>query len=405
MQNANLLIVNHALFFVDLSLRRSGISLLPDYGTVILDEAHTIEQVAGNHLGLSISNGQIDFALNKLYNDRTNKGLLVHHKVGEGQRSVNACRHACEIFFNDLMNWAQRNSDTRTQQRSFTLRVKRTGIVNNTLSPALTKLSQMVRAHGEQLETPTEKQDLISAGDRLDALATTLENWRLQQIDDEVYWIESSTNRAGWQNIKLMAAPIDIGPELRENLFNKVDSCIMTSATISVGNSSFDFYKNRVGLTQVKTLLLGSPFDYGGQVRIIIVSNMEDPTRDRDTHQRQSIDAIQHYVARTDGHAFVLCTSYDFLNRAVRDLTPWLAANDYAIYSQGSGTDRSQLLEKFRRHPRGVLFGTDSFWQGVDVQGDALQNVIITKLPFSVPDHPLLEARIGSDTPGRRKSV
>ena len=209
-----------------------------------------------------------------------------------------------------------------------------------------------------------------------------------------VYWIESSTNRYGRENVRLMAAPIDVGPELRQHLFNQVDTCIMTSATIAVGGESFDYFQKQVGLTQTTTKKLGSPFDYESQARLIVVKNMADPSREKDTHQRQCMDAIKKYVTETDGHAFVLCTSYSFLNQAVRDLTPWLVSQEMAVYSQSSGIDRSQLLHKFKSNPRGVLFGTDSFWQGVDVQGSALQNVIIPKLPFSVPDQPLLEARL-----------
>ena len=184
------------------------------------------------------------------------------------------------------------------------------------------------------------------------------------------------------------------GPELRENLFSKVDTCILTSATIATGDDSFEFFQRQIGLTQTRTLQLGSPFDYQRQAKLIVVENMADPAKDRDTHERQSIEAIKRYVLQTDGRAFVLCTSYQFLNRAVRDLTPWLIENDLAVYSQASGVDRNQLLLQFKENPRGVLFGTNSFWQGVDVQGDALQNVIITRLPFSVPDQPLLQARL-----------
>ena len=239
-----------------------------------------------------------------------------------------------------------------------------------------------------------DKQDFYSASDRLDSLSAAIETWRLQDIEGGVFWIESSTNRHGRQNVKLAAAPIDIGPALRENLFNQTDSVIMTSATIAAGKEGFGFFQNRVGLTEGRTLQVGSPFDYSQQARLVLVSNMSSPTDHRDTHERQCIEAIQKYIARTDGHAFVLCTSYYFLNRAVRDLTPWLTENNYALYVQGDGVSRGQLLENFKRNPRGVLFGTASFWQGVDVQGDALQNVIITKLPFSVPDKPLLEARL-----------
>ena len=394
LQNADVIVVNHAMFFVDLALRKLGVNLLPDYDTVILDEAHTIVDVASAHMGLSISLSQIDYTLNKLYNERTNKGLLVHHKFAEGQRAVNKCRSASEVFFSDLSSWASRSFDESSARSSYSLRVRQAGVVSNNLSPALAELSKLARSFGEGRNEASEKQDLVSSGDRLDDLAASIENWRLQQIEDGVFWLEMSTNRYGNQNVKMMAAPIDIGPELRNNLFNKVDTCIMASATIAVGSESFDFFQHRTGLTKATPLKLGSPFDYQTQAKVIVVGNMADPTKDKDTHTRQSVEAIQKYVERTDGHAFVLCTSYSFLNRAVRDLTPWLTSNDYAVYSQGAGVDRSKLLEQFKEQPRGVLFGTSSFWQGVDVQGDALQNVIITKLPFSVPDHPLLEARL-----------
>ena len=392
LQNADILIVNHALFFSDLSLRRLGVNILPDYDTVILDEAHTIQDVASDHLGLGITLGQIDYTLSKLYNEGTNKGLLVHHNLKAGQQSVVQCRIRAEDLFGDILAWVARTQSSNA--RNTTARVQESGIVSNPLSPALDKLSQLVRQFGENMKDAAEKQDFTSQADRLTALSTSLEAWRLQEMEGGVYWIESGMNRYGKQKVKLMAAPIDIGPAMRENLFNKTDCCILTSATLAIGDQSFDFFRNRIGLTQSKSLQLGSPFNYSEQARLILVSNMASPAEHRDTHERQCIDAIKQYVSRTDGHAFVLFTSYDFLNRAVRDLTPWLSEKDFGLYVQGGGVSRTQLLEQFKSKPRGVLFGTDSFWQGVDVQGDALQNVIITKLPFSVPDQPLLQARL-----------
>ena len=392
LQNADILIVNHALFFSDLSLRRLGVNILPDYDTVILDEAHTIQDVASDHMGLGITMGQIDYTLSKLYNESTNKGLLVHHNLGAGQKSVIQCRIRAEDLFGDILAWVSRTNNS--PNRNITTRVKQTGIVNNTLSPALDKLSQLVRQFAENMKDPAEKQDFVSSADRLTALSAQLEAWRLQEMEGGVYWVESSLNRFGKQNVKLMAAPIDIGPALRENLFNKTDCCILTSATLAIGDQSFDFFRNRVGLTQSDALQLGSPFNYNEQARLILVTNMTSPAEHRDTHERQCIDAIKQYVDRTDGRAFVLFTSYEFLNRAVRDLTPWLSEKNYGLYVQGGGISRTQLLEKFKANPRGVLFGTDSFLAGRRRSGDALQNVIITKLPFSVPDQPLLEARL-----------
>ena len=393
LQNADVLIVNHALFFSDLSLRRLGVNILPDYHTVILDEAHTVVDVASDHLGISITMGQVEYTLKRLYNGARNKGLLVVHGLGEAQRMVVKAMAESESFFMDLLGWVERNSSDRGR-RSNSTRVKKPGIVLNKLSPMLHELSNSVEQSAEKIEDASAKQNLVSASERLTAVANAIESWRLQSLEGGVYWLEQSLSRQGKQLISLMAAPIDVGPEIREHLLNKTDSVIMASATIATGGSSFDFFRNRVGMTQGDVLKLGSPFDYKTQAKLILVTNMANPSENRDLHERQCVDAIKEYVKRTDGHAFVLFTSYDLLRRTERDLTPWLSENDYGIFSQASGTPRGQLLDQFKSTPRSVLFGTDSFWQGVDVQGDALQNVIITKLPFSVPDQPLLQARL-----------
>ncbi|MDB4766910.1 DEAD/DEAH box helicase [bacterium] len=393
LQNADVLIVNHALFFSDLSLRRLGVNILPDYHTVILDEAHTVVDVASDHLGISITMGQVEYTLKRLYNGSRNKGLLVVHDLGEAQRMVVRALSESQAFFNDVIGWVERNSGDRNRRGNST-RVTKPGIVQNKLSGKLIELSSAVEQAAERIKDASAKQNLVSASDRLTAVANSIESWRLQSLDGGVYWVEQSLNRQGKQLISLMAAPIDVGPEIREHLLNKTDSVIMASATIATGGSSFDFFRNRVGMTKGDVLKLGSPFDYKNQAKLILVTNIANPSENRDLHQRQCVDAIKEYVKRTDGHAFVLFTSYDLLRKTERDLTPWLSENDYGIFSQASGTPRGQLLDQFKATPRSVLFGTDSFWQGVDVQGDALQNVIITKLPFSVPDQPLLQARL-----------
>ena len=393
LKHADIIVVNHALFFVDLAMRQAGINLLPDYDMVVLDEAHTVRDVASAHLGISITSGQVDYTLNRLYNDRRNKGLFVSHEFAEGQRQVIRCREAATEFFGDIASWSARNdSNNRGKKRS--VRVKDQGIVANQLSPSLSTLSELAANVGQKCKDSNDKLNFQSASERLAALASEIEKWRLQEAEGQVYWIESNVNRYGRESVKLASSPIDVGPVLNQLLFSQVDTAILTSATIAVGESSFDYFQNQLGLTNAMTSKLGSPFNFNEQAKLIVVPNMADPASDKDTHERQCIEAIRKFVQQTDGHAFVLCTNYKFLNRAVSELTPWLTENSYAIYSQGSGIDRSQLLDKFKQNPRGVLFGTDSFWQGVDVQGDALQNVIIPKLPFSVPDQPLLQARL-----------
>lgn len=390
--NADVLVVNHALFFSDLSLRQKGVNILPDYDVAIFDEAHTVPDVASDHLGISITMRQVDYTLNKLYNESHNKGLLVHHQSAEGQRLVIACRTEAETFFGDILNWVLRQETDQTA--SVTVRVRQPGIVSNLVSPKMNQLAKFIYRLAEDISDAGERLNLVSAADRLNAMAEELESWRLQEMQDGVYWVESSVNRYNRRNVQLSASPLDIGPIMRDWLFGKTKTCILTSATLATGRGSFDFFQNRIGLTDADKIMLGSPFDYQRQAKLVVVNNITSPIDHRDTHERQCVDAIRKYVMITQGHAFVLFTSYQFLNRAVRELTPWLTQQGLAIYSQADGTSRTDLLDQFKRQPKGVLFGTDSFWQGVDVQGEALQNVIITKLPFSVPDQPLLEARL-----------
>jgi ATP-dependent DNA helicase DinG len=195
--------------------------------------------------------------------------------------------------------------------------------------------------------------------------------------------------------LSLAAAPLDVGPALRAQLYDRVPTVIMTSATLAVGRQrSFDFFKTRIGLTKCESTQLGSPFNYQEQAELVLIPAMPDPTGERDAYERACIEQIQHYAAQTDGRTFVLLTSYDMMRRLGSALTPWLASWNLKLLNQADGMPRTQMVEQFRRNPRAVLLGTDSFWQGVDVPGDALQTVIIAKLPFSVPDKPLLEARL-----------
>jgi len=385
-QHAQILVVNHALFFSDLALRRLGASLLPDYDAVIFDEAHTLEAVAGEHLGLTVSSSQVHYILNKLYNDQSNRGLLVHHKDAEGQKQVLACRQYASDFFRDIATWLedQPRSSGRVTERIET---------DPTLPRALDKLAGRVRQLASTTSDVEERQNIVSAADRLTALSAELESWRKQQLEDAVYWVDVTRSRV--PRINLSAAPIDVAPVLREHLFNEIDTVILTSATLAIGKqASFEFIQSRLGLTQTHTLQLGSPFDYRQQAKLVLVDGLPDPATAGALFEARLPDLLRRYIAQSGGHAFVLCTSYDLLRRLASQLAPWLAQQNLALYTQGDGVPAYQLLSRFKENPRGVLFGTDNFWQGVDVPGDALQNVIITRLPFSVPDRPLLEARL-----------
>jgi len=383
--NAQILIVNHALFFSDLALRREGVKMLPDYDAVIFDEAHNIEAVAGDHLGMSVTSGQVDYVLTRLYNDRTNRGLAVHFKLTDVQRSVMEVRHRAERFFDDVADWLDR-------QKNSNGRVREPKIVANPVSEGLAGLAAQVRGAARNIDDPEQRQDLLAAADRLAGLAESIEDWRSQRLEGNVYWIEVTHRR--WRRVALAAAPVDVGPVLREQLFDKVRAVVMTSATLATGGGSFDYFKSRIGLTQAETLCLGSPFDYRRQATLVLPEGMPDPATDDARYEQATVEMIRRYVQRTDGRAFVLFTSYAMMRRVADALAPWLTEKNLALFCQAEGMPRSQMLDRFKANPRSVLFGTDSFWQGVDVPGDALQNVIITRLPFAVPDQPLLEARL-----------
>jgi ATP-dependent DNA helicase DinG len=386
--HAQILVVNHALFFSDLALRRAGVSLLPDCDVAIFDEAHCLEAVASDHLGVSVSSGQVRYVLQRLYNDRTNKGLLVHYKLREAQIAVAECLQQAEDFFQQvedyLKNHARENGRVDEQQP-----------FPNALSPILDQLARKIRQCGSTLNEETQRQDFSSAADRLTVLSANLGQWCQRAVPNAVYWIEASETRRGNSRISLAAVPLDVGPALRSELFARVPTVVLTSATLAVGREhSFDFFKSRLGLTQSHELRLGSPFDYQRQVELILIGGMPDPSSARQEYEAKLVPLIRRYVDRTDGHAFVLFTSYATMRRVAEELMPWLAERQLGLLNQADGLPRTQMLERFISEPRSVLLGTDSFWQGVDVPGDALVNVIITKLPFRVPSEPVHEARL-----------
>ncbi|MGC6548599.1 MAG: ATP-dependent DNA helicase [Rubripirellula sp.] len=390
--NAELLIVNHAMFFSDLALRRQNVSLLPDYDAVILDECHTLESVAGDHLGMRMTSGQFDYLFDRLYNDRTHKGLLVEKELVALQQMVDRCRYASSQFFADLLDWWEESGRPNG-------RVNSPGVVSNPVSKPMEELALGLQRQANAAKGESEKADFQSAHDRLLALAGGLRQWVKQEVDGCVYWLEKTGSRRGMDRVTLAASPIDVGATLRSELFQSkmIRSVVMTSATLATGkDTSFSFYRSRIGLTDGLTVCVGSPFDYAKQARVVVVRDLPDPSRERQAFEKALPDQIKRYVEESDGHAFVLFTSYDLLKRCAKSLTRWLTDQKMELYSQAGTQSRTQLLDAFRRNSRGVLFGTDSFWQGVDVPGDALTNVIITKLPFAVPDHPLLEARLES---------
>jgi ATP-dependent DNA helicase DinG len=387
-QSANILIVNHALFVTDLALRETGdFGVLPKYDVAIIDEAHTFEAVAGQHLGLQISSLGIDIRLARLYNERNEKGLLAFKKLKSAIDQLRRTRLAADEFFSSIEDWYRR------QPANFNGRVRAPIGLPEILPEELKRLASAIHEGAMKFESPEERIELDAAELRCRALANEISEWLTQANSESVFWVE--LERKGRTRIKLASAPLDVGPTLRKALFDKVPTCVLTSATLCVGSPPrFDFLKSRLGLTRAETLVLGSPFDYPNQVTVHLPRNLPDPSDQPESFERAAIPAIAYYLRKTQGKAFVLFTSYKMLEAAARELTPWLAEHNIALFAQSDGMPRSKMVEAFKSDINSVIFGADTFWQGVDVPGEALSNVIITRLPFSVPSHPLLEARL-----------
>jgi ATP-dependent DNA helicase DinG len=410
MENGDLLIVNHALFFADLALRAEGVGLLPPYDHVILDEAHTIEDVACDHFGFATTDGGVRHLLHSLYNPRHEKGFLTSLKLKKDAdrrlldsalHQVSRCDHAAEGFFGALVDWQQRHGRSNG-------RVSEPDIIENVLSEPLTDLAGALRLLIPQAASEPDQFEMNSYCQRAQTYASVIDGWLEQRLDDGVYWIEMSGG-ARFQRVAIKCSPIDAAPLLKEHLFSRTTAedkpigVVLTSATLSTAGSSskatprstahaFSHFVQRVGCDEATTLQLGSPFDYAQAARLLIEPTMPDPA------SPQFAGAIGprvlEHVQDTGGGAFVLFTSYQLMDDLAAWLRPQLAELGYEVLVQGQDGPRTQILQRFRASQSAVLLGTDSFWQGVDVPGEALRNVIITKLPFAVPDRPLVEARI-----------
>ncbi len=404
---ADVLVVNHSLLFSDLALRQQNGKILPDYKYVILDEAHNVEGVASRHFGLRISNAQVTFLLRRLYNPKTNKGILVNKCNNQTIQLIDDVYQANEVFFEEVDRFNE------TQKLSHgNGRVHGSDVFSNVLSGPFNKLRENLLDVAKDSKDEQEKLEINAYAARCQEFSLGVSQFVSQSLEDMVYWIESRRGRFGLYGV-ICSAPLDIGPIMQKALFEPHSSVIMTSATISIKGErdkkdhehhhdshnnkvdGFEYFVSRIGLTDYHALQLGSPFDYRQQVKVYVESYLPEPRGNQeDDFMGMSVDAIKKYLTQTGGKAFILFTSFYHLNKMARNLEEFCRDNNILLLQQGRSQDRSALLEQFRYDTNSVLLGTDSFWQGVDVQGESLSNVIIYKLPFSVPDHPLLQARL-----------
>lgn len=403
MEQADLLICNHALFFSDMALRAGGVGFLPVYQHVILDEAHGVEEAASEHFGLSLAEGRVRHLLGVLWQPKRARGYLATIRVtGEGARTVERAIHAAEAasdaadrFFESLI--------ARAGGEVGSVRVPAGdgAIVPNTLSPAFSELAVALKRLKDALLVEEDRFELNSYALRASSIADDADTLLEQSLPGCAYWIEVSASESFGVRSTLACSPIEVGPLLRERLFSGPFSVVLTSATLTTsrpseesGDSSGAFAHAiaRLGCEGAETLLLGSPFDHASQVELYADETMPDPRSPG--YVSELCRRIGRHIEATDGGAFVLFTSFKTMHESARMLRPSLEARGMDVWVQGQDGSRSHILERFRTNERAVLLGTTSFWQGVDVPGRGLRNVIITRLPFDPPDRPLTQARL-----------
>jgi ATP-dependent DNA helicase DinG len=438
---ADVLVLNHTLFFTLLNgvdeEQEGGVLFRNDF--VIFDEAHTVEQVAARHIGVSVSSGQVRYALQRLWNPRTEKGILASLRSGGNVRLVSDVLRESDDFFirvedscNELVAQPGEKDSTPGRipagegagdagRRPWNeLRIRRPDLVQDNLTLPIQRLREEIHQLIQQTEDKETGEELMECNRRLGDLKAAVATFLQQAEEDHVYWVER-TGRTQ-RNLSLNAAPLDVADYLRARLFGAGTSVVLTSATLGTaggdasrkpsepsartevrsgpGNTlrragslpSLRYVAGRVGGEDALGLQVGSPFDYPKQMKVYIAGKMPDPREAG--YEDALVRWIEHFIRQTHGKAFVLFTNSRLMQQVAGRMELFFAEMGLECYVQNTGTPRSTMLEKFKENVDSVLFGTDSFWQGVDVPGEALSNVIITRLPFAVPDHPLVEARI-----------
>lgn len=360
--SSQIIITNHHLFFANLSC---GGKVLPKYNAVIFDEAHNLEDVATSYFGESVTNYTLTYLLREIKTKNISKIKPV----------LEATHDAEEDFFNSIKRKIISPS-TRIKQP--------VDIKTNDLFQNLDTLAKILS--NTEPGSEEEKADLINLADRVTAVKTTIKRFISLKDPHSVYWIETNKN---W--IALQSAPIDISDSLSSTVFNGDIPVVLCSATITTHPNDFRFIKEKVGIASGTTIYLSSPFDYKNNSILYIPKDGPDPRSDR--YPEFITDETEKLIRITKGRTFLLFTSYKLMDEVYTNLLHRLP--DYNLLKQGE-TSRDILLERFRYGKRAVLLGASTFWQGVDVPGDSLISVIITRLPFDVPTDPLEEARIES---------
>ncbi len=371
---SHILVTNHHLFFANVV---SGWNVIPHFNACVFDEAHEIEDVAADYLGVEVSNMSLKYLLDSIISP-SGKGLLYQLKwlkqdtMTEIGNMVSAVRLHGEAFFNEIH---------RLLGEATTKRIYKRGFIQDNITETLSYLSSYLKKLKECSSEEDEQKDIHAHALRFDNISLSLKYIIEQELEEHVYWAERDGRR-----FRIVATPVDVASILKKQVFDVVCPAILSSATLAT-NGRFDYIKERLGLPDAKSLLLNSPFNYKEQSLIYIPDDIVDPN-DKD-FEISLINRLRGILDIMMGRTLVLFTNYRLLKMAYEGIQ----ISGLRLLRQGE-MDNYSLLNEFRNNNNSVLFGTYTFWQGIDIPGDDLQCVIITKLPFAVPDEPIIQARM-----------
>jgi len=377
---AHLLIVNHHLFFANVA--NSG-AVLPNFDAVVFDEAQNLEEAATSFLGLEVSNSSLYYFLDRLHHPRTKKGVLSrisYERLAEVQTAVTVVRQRVDRFFEQVFEEFGRTSRV--------LRFHTRPLLDNTVYVPLKELHDLLKEIEASARSEEDRLEAQAAANRCFEFNNALSALLNQNLEGYVYWLEIVEKRRLLRGV-LRGVPIHVAAELKEQVFSKIDRVILTSATLTT-HQGFKFIEERIGFTPHEEKTLDSPFDYPSQALLYLPRDLPEPNEKIEVYTAALAARCEELVRAAGGKTFILFTSYAVMHRVYEQLE--FLDRDYQLLRQGDLSPR-EMIRRFKETPS-VIFGTNSFWQGIDIPGDALSSVIITKLPFDVPSDPITEARL-----------
>nr|WP_293994073.1 ATP-dependent DNA helicase [uncultured Fusobacterium sp.] len=421
--DANVLIANHHLFFADLNVRAntdfdSEYLILPKYDMVIFDEAHNIESVARSYFSMEISKFSFNRLVNRIFsksNKRKQKPALnrLEESVDRAnlenpgiydltleniKDSIQVLQIVAEEYFEELRKVFDNGNENGVKKVLTSYEMKKSNFLESSREKK-EKFQNLLKDFMNLLETflnlldgeKDKNPDIINFKNHINIYKAFIESFLfINNLSEEeyIYWIDINAKRT---NVVLTATPLNIAKKLNTSLFENINRLVFASATLTA-DRNFNYFKKSIGLLEEECIeeIIDSPFNYDEQMKVYIPTNIQDSDK-LDLFYEDAANFILSILLKTQGKAFILFTSYTMLNQVYYSIKNELLENNFEIFLHGE-KPRSQLIVEFKKATNPILFGTTSFWEGVDVQGDNLSNVIIVKLPFLVPTDPIVSA-------------